>query len=103
MKTSEELNTLKNEVETKNKKLTELSEEELTQVSGGGWGWEEEFKQGYNDLQHGLDVAAYLGEFNQKLMNEGKEQARKYYNSIKSELNDWDKALFQDMFGSDPL
>ena len=35
MKTKEELNTLKEEVETLNKKLAELTEEELAQVSGG--------------------------------------------------------------------
>ena len=35
MKTLEELNALKNEVETLNKKLAELSDEELEQVSGG--------------------------------------------------------------------
>ena len=35
METPEELNALKNEVETMNKKLAELTEEELTQVSGG--------------------------------------------------------------------
>ena len=35
MKTPEELNALKNEVETMNKKLAELTEEELTQVAGG--------------------------------------------------------------------
>ena len=35
MKTKEELNALKEEVETVNKKLAELTEEELTQVSGG--------------------------------------------------------------------
>ena len=37
MKTKEELNALKEEVEALNKKLAELTEEELTQVSGG-WG-----------------------------------------------------------------
>ena len=37
MKTKEELNALKEEVETLNKKLAELTEEELAQVSGG-WG-----------------------------------------------------------------
>ena len=36
MKTKEELNALKEEVETLNKKLHELTEEELAQVSGGG-------------------------------------------------------------------
>ena len=36
MKTKEELNALKEEVETLNKKLAELTEEELAQVSGGG-------------------------------------------------------------------
>ena len=35
MKTKEELNALKEEVETLNKKLAELNEEELAQVTGG--------------------------------------------------------------------
>ena len=35
MKTKEELNALKEEVETQNRKLHELTEEELEQVSGG--------------------------------------------------------------------
>ena len=35
MKTKEELNALKEEVEALNKKLHELSDEELAQVSGG--------------------------------------------------------------------
>ena len=35
MKTKEELNALKEEVETLNRKLHELTEEELSQVSGG--------------------------------------------------------------------
>ena len=35
MKTKEELNELKEEVEALNKKLAELTEEELKQVSGG--------------------------------------------------------------------
>ena len=35
MKTKEELNALKEEVETLNKKLHELTDEELEQVSGG--------------------------------------------------------------------
>ena len=35
MKTKEELNALKEEVETLNKKLAELTEEELKMVSGG--------------------------------------------------------------------
>ena len=35
MKTKEELNALKEEVEALNKKLHELTEEELAQVSGG--------------------------------------------------------------------
>ena len=36
MKTQEELNALKEEVETVSKKLHELTEEELEQVTGGG-------------------------------------------------------------------
>lgn len=35
MKTEEELNAIKEEVETLNKKLEELTEEELEQVNGG--------------------------------------------------------------------
>ena len=35
MKTAEELNALKEEVETLNQKLAELNEEELAQVAGG--------------------------------------------------------------------
>ena len=35
MKTKEELNALKEEVETVSRKLAELTEEELTQVAGG--------------------------------------------------------------------
>ena len=35
MKTKEELNSLKEEVENLNKKLLELTEEELAQVTGG--------------------------------------------------------------------
>ena len=41
MKTKEELNALKEEVETVSKKLHELTEEELAQVSGG-------FKPGFD-------------------------------------------------------
>ena len=37
MKTKEELNALKEEVETLNKKLHELTDEELEQVSGGSY------------------------------------------------------------------
>ena len=36
MKTKKELNALKEEVETLNKKLHELTDEEFAQVSGGG-------------------------------------------------------------------
>ena len=35
MKTTEELNALKEEVETLNRKLAELTDEELAQVAGG--------------------------------------------------------------------
>ena len=38
MKTKEELNALKEEVETLNKKLAELTDEELAQVAGGNSG-----------------------------------------------------------------
>ena len=61
MKTKEELSAIKAEVETLNKKLAELSEDELAQVAGGYNGYEiffynsqnlsetgEEEKKGYN-------------------------------------------------------
>ena len=54
MKTKEELNALKEEVETLNKKLAELNEEELAEVSGGIALDSEGEKQGYN-------VAIYPG------------------------------------------
>ena len=38
MKTAEELNALRSELEELNKKLSELSEEELKEVTGG-WNW----------------------------------------------------------------
>ena len=41
MKTKEELNALKEEVEAVNKKLAELTEAELSQVTGGDWGVQE--------------------------------------------------------------
>ena len=37
MKTKEELNALKEEIEILNKKLHELNDEELAQVTGGDW------------------------------------------------------------------
>ena len=37
MKTTEELNTLKEKFDTADKKLSELTEKNLAQVSGGGW------------------------------------------------------------------
>ena len=78
-----------------------FSDKVLADVTGGGW--EEKYEQGYDQLQHDLNVATYLGEFYQKLTNEGKRSARAYYNSIQLELSDRDKALFQNVFGSDPL
>ena len=45
MKTPEELNALKEEVETLNKKLAELTDEELAQVSGGAAGGLKSFNE----------------------------------------------------------
>ena len=39
MKTAEELNALKIEAETVNKKLAELTDEEIAQVNGGGYAY----------------------------------------------------------------
>ena len=39
MKTKEELNALKERIETVKKKLADLNEDELAQIAGGGDGW----------------------------------------------------------------
>ena len=52
MKTKEELNALKNEVKALNKKLAELNEEELAQVTGGSV---DDVYQRYNE-----DIPDYL-------------------------------------------
>ena len=64
MKTKEELNALKEEVETLNKKLAELTEEELAQVSGG-WVYRDieislESENGEEEKQ-GFNVAVFPG------------------------------------------
>ena len=51
MKTKEELNALKEEVEALNKKLAELTEDELAQVSGGWLGLEHDIDDLYVDIQ----------------------------------------------------
>ena len=56
MKTTEELNALKEEVETVSRKLHELTEEELAQVTGGGYAI-----VAYGDLVIGLDAAIQPG------------------------------------------
>ena len=48
MKTKDKLNALKEEVETVSKKLHELTEEELEQVSGGAY-----VKDGYDSVTFG--------------------------------------------------
>lgn len=56
MKTKEELNALKKEVEDLNEKLAELTDEELGFVVGGGYG--------YYKVKSGetlADIARYLG------------------------------------------
>ena len=52
MKTKEELNALKEEVETVSRKLHELTEEELAQVSGGCEKGEEGIEMLYNILHN---------------------------------------------------
>ena len=56
MKTKEELNALKGDVETLSKKLHELTEEELGFVIGGGYGY---YKVKYGETL--ADIALYLG------------------------------------------
>lgn len=96
MTTKKESVALKEEAAALEKKSAGLTEDKLEQVTGGSW--EDKFEQGYDQLQHDLDVATYFGEFCKKLVNGEKAEARQYYNSIKSNLNDRDKALFQDAF-----
>lgn len=52
LKTAEELNVLKEEVETLNKKLAELTEEELEQVVGGADGLTSDMI-GFDRMKHG--------------------------------------------------
>ena len=60
MKTKEELNALKAEVETLNKKLAELTEEELKLVTGGCVG--SKYRMGTSlPLTTGVDVYDSLG------------------------------------------
>ncbi len=47
-KTKEELNAIKEEVETLNEKLHELTDEELEQVTGGEWYFYEKDKDANN-------------------------------------------------------
>ena len=53
MKTAEELNALKEEVETMSRKLHELNDEELAQVSGGG-NVNEAFSEIWYNILHNL-------------------------------------------------
>ena len=51
MKTKEELNAMKKEVETVSKKLHKLTEEELEQVTGGAY-----VKDGYDSVTFGAYI-----------------------------------------------
>ena len=62
MKTKEELNALKEEVESLNKKLAELSEEELEQVTGGVGNYGKE--QNPAEFEHYDDGNYYYGDEN---------------------------------------
>ena len=69
MKTKEELNALKEEVEALNKKLHELSDEELTQVIGG-------CGAGIGDYDHGgvYDIVKKLLESIKEVKEQGGNQ-----------------------------
>ena len=61
MKTTEELNALKEEVETMNKKLAELTEEELEQVTGGKLGYRKDMDKNGSRLTAGFTPIAAAG------------------------------------------
>ena len=65
MKTQEELNAIKNEAETVSRKLAQLNEEELSQVSGGG---------NFADLEQMTNV---LEQYSASIKIEGGQQQRK--------------------------
>ena len=54
MKTKEELNALKEEAEALNKKLSELTEDELAQVTGGRYNKDvlDTYQFAYTDIEH---------------------------------------------------
>ena len=58
MKSKEELNALKEEVETQNKQRRELTEEELEQVSGGAGGASPSFSKPGIELPSVADAEA---------------------------------------------
>lgn len=61
MKTNEELNALKEEVETLNKKLAELTEEELEQVTGGRFGYRKDKDKKGSRITAGFTPIAAAG------------------------------------------
>ena len=63
MKTKEELNALKEEVETVSRKLAELTEEELAQVSGGAYinGLTDQYPGGGTYIYPGFPEDYYTG------------------------------------------
>ena len=68
MKTKEELNVLKDEVETLNKKLHELTDDELSQVVGG-------CGAGIGDYDHGMSgIIKKLLESIKEVKEESKNQ-----------------------------
>ena len=83
MKTKEELSALKEEVETLNKKLAELSEEELKAVTGGNswneyWGEDGYFRISQSNAA--FDANSTDKCYNSQNLSETGEEEKKGYN-----------------------
>ena len=80
MKTQEELNTIKEEVETLNKKIQELTEEELKQVCGGS-GKAPVFKAEKALKEYGKQILDNTAQNTSTILESKKdiEQENKYY------------------------
>lgn len=83
MKTKEELNTLKEEVEALNKKLHELSEEELQIVNGGSVEQILQLSEGNKNIIETINWLQYI-----EAVNSSDEKMNEELNALKNKTKD---------------